>query len=269
MRKEEFLYQYKEASLHYLFYKGGPDILLCFHGYGQEACVFEPLAHRLSSQYSILSFDLFYHGQSEWPNCEVGISGEFLSEMISNFLSDRSIEKVSLCGYSLGGKIVLGLVEKLVPLVQKILLIAPDGIQTNFWYSLATYPYWMRHLFKYSVQYPAPFFFLSGMLSQLRVLDKGVVRFAERQMNTTAKRRKVYCTWLVYRKIRPNIKKVALQLNQESIPVHFILGTYDRIVNRESLKPLTKRMNSFKIKMLDKGHNTLINDTAKEPSLSF
>jgi pimeloyl-ACP methyl ester carboxylesterase len=267
--KEKYFYQYEEASLHYLFYRGGPDVLLCFHGYGQQAQVFEPLARRLSSQYSIYSFDLFFHGQSKWPDCERAIPSEFFSEVITNFLDDRAIRKVCLCGYSLGGKIVLNLVEKLGHLIKKIMLIAPDGIKTNFWYSLATYPYWMRRLFKYSVHHPEPFFFLSNVLSQSQMLDKGVAKFAKRQMNTAAKREKVYCTWLAYRKIQPDIQKVVYQLKRNNIPVYFILGTYDRIIHKSSIKPLTEKISSFKIQMLDRGHNTLIKDIAKDPKLNF
>lgn len=269
MKGKEHYFEYKGAKIHYLEYEGGTENMLCFHGYGQEASYYRPLAKRLRESYTIYSFDLFYHGKSEWPDCEEALTTDFLAEMILHFLDAHSIKKINLCGYSLGGKIVLSLSEKLPQLIEKILLIAPDGIKTNFWYSMATYPYWMRRLFKYSVKKPALYYSVSKILSKLKFVDKGVIRFAEKQMNTQAKRDKVYCTWLTYRRLKPDILQLAKVLNDKQIRVQICLGVYDRIVSKDSVAPLCNRLRHCNISLLEKGHNTLISDLAKNQQPIF
>ena len=262
MKADRHFFDYKGVRLHYLVFGKGPETLLCFHGYGQQAEHFRPLAKRFDKQFTIFSFDLFYHGKSEWPDCEVALSSDFMAEILRALMHACALEKVSLCGYSMGGKVVLSLAEKITPHIDKLLLIAPDGISTNFWYNMATYPYWMRRLFKYSIQNPAVFFKISQLFGVLKIVDKGVLRFANRQMNTQAKREKVYCSWLTYRKIKPEIDHLSKKLNLMQISVHIFLGRYDRIIRKKSVAPLYTKLNHCTVTILQRGHNTLIDDVA-------
>lgn len=262
MKGKENTYAYKGARLHYLLYEGGPEILICFHGYGQQAEYFQPLAERLQECFTVYAFDLFYHGQSKWPDCEVALTGNLLTEMMLDFLKSKGITRLSLCGYSLGGKVAMCLAESLAPRLNHLILIAPDGIKTNFWYSMATYPYWMRRLFKFSISRPAFYFKASKLLGRLRIVDKGVIKFAKYQMNTAAKREKVYCNWLTYRGIVPHIHQLKNALNTCRVKTHIFLGSYDRIIKPDSISTLTRHLNDYTLHQLPTGHNTLIRDVA-------
>ena len=266
---ESNFFEYKDSTLHYYRLGNGEKSLICFHGYGQNASFFKPLAEKLSTRYTVYAFDLFYHGQSQWKNCELALSSAFLSEMMTAWLHQAGITHASLCGYSMGGKIVLSLVETLEITLEKLLLIAPDGIRTNFWYNMATYPYWARWLFRYTIYHPALFFHSVSFLGKIKVLDKGVIRFAKFQMNTPDKRRKVYCTWLTYRKIKADISKVARRLNDSGIELVIYLGKYDRIITRKSIKPLLRQVKNRELFTIDRGHNTLIEDISQEKSFNF
>ncbi len=138
------IFSYKGAELNYGLYPGGPGILLAFHGFGQSQHYFSSLATSLEKNYTVYSFDLFYHGRSHWPDSEQPLSKEFWKEMITAFLQEQQIDRFSLVGFSLGGKFVLATLEALPERTDEILFIAPDGIRTSFWYSLATYPSWAR-----------------------------------------------------------------------------------------------------------------------------
>ena len=157
---------------------------------------------------------------------------------------------------------MLSLTEKISENIQTLLLIAPDGIKTNFWYSMATYPYWMRGLFRYTIRNPKFYFKLSKGLYKVGILDKGVVRFATKQMDTESKRKKVYCTWLTYRKLSPNVNKLAKKINKRNIKVKVYLGVYDKIITEGSVIPFSKKLDNCEITMLMRGHNTLIRDVA-------
>lgn len=81
-------------------------------------------------------------------------------------------------------------------------------------------------------------------------------------MDTRQKRRKVYCTWLVYRHIKPDLNKVSKLLNESKVRVKIFIGTYDKIITLKSTKPLTSRLEHYDFSTLEKGHNTLIDDVA-------
>lgn len=266
---ESKIFNYQNSILHYYKHGSGVKILICFHGFGQNALVYQSLAQRLSTKYTLYSFDLFYHGLSQWQDCEIAISPELLSEMLKAWLISEKIDCISLCGYSMGGKIVLSLVENLNVQLEKLLFIAPDGIQTHFWYNMATYPYWARSLFKYTIDHPAFFLRSVNLLGKIGVLDRGVVRFAKSQMNNAQKRRKVYCTWLTYRHIKPNIEQVAKICNDSGVDLTIYLGRYDRIISENRIKPLIRQVKNHKLYLLERGHNTLIEDVALDKNFEF
>ena len=49
----------------------GDDVLLAFHGYGQDSSWFEHLEELLGDKYTILAFDLAFHGSQK--NFESGL----------------------------------------------------------------------------------------------------------------------------------------------------------------------------------------------------
>jgi len=259
----------KNAVLHYLKIGTGDRIMICFHGFGQEASVFSSLASTLTKNYTLYAFDLFYHGNSKWNNCEKAILPTELSQIFEEWIEEQQLEKLSLCGYSLGGKIVLSLLEHLSTPIEKVLLIAPDGIDTNFWYDLATYPYWARRLFKYTVNKPEIFFRIANGLGKIKIIDRGVIKFAKYQMNTRKKREKVYCSWLSYRKIKADIARVSKKININEVKLTIYLGAFDRIITDKRVRPLTNRVTFYEKFILDKGHNTLIKDVSEVIDESF
>ncbi|MEK6479783.1 alpha/beta hydrolase [Catalinimonas sp. 4WD22] len=260
---------FKEVTLHYLKYGYGSEALICFHGYGQNASVFQPLAEALGSKYTLYSFDLFFHGKSEWKDCGLPLSSDFLAQIFEYWINQEKLTDINFCGYSLGGKIIISLLQKTKIQVKKILLIAPDGIKTNFWYDLATYPYWARRIFKYTVEHPSAFFRIVDVLGDIGVLDNGVVRFAKSQMNDRTKREKVYNTWLIYRKLRPELQTLSRKINAEDIYLVLYLGKFDKIITFKRVQPLLTQLNQYDFFLLNKGHNNLIKEVAKDKSLNF
>ncbi|MDF9797604.1 pimeloyl-ACP methyl ester carboxylesterase [Catalinimonas alkaloidigena] len=260
---------YKGATLHYLKYGNGSKALICFHGYGQDASVFQPLVKRLGTEYTLFSFDLFFHGKSEWKNCETPLSADILVSALQKLTVQENVSDINLCGYSLGGKVVMSILKNSKIKINKLLLIAPDGIQTNFWYDLATYPYWARKIFKHTIYHPFWFYITINALEKMALLDKGVVKFAKSQMNNVSNRKKVYSTWLTYRKLRPTPESLANKINEEEIQLVMYLGKYDRIITQQSVEPLLKRLNQFELFMLNTGHNNLIKEVAKDELFVF
>jgi pimeloyl-ACP methyl ester carboxylesterase len=181
---------------------------------------------------------------------------------MARFLEVHPMEKFSLCGFSLGGKFAIATLEAFPEHVNSMILIAPDGIKTSFWYSLATYPIVFRHLFKSMILHPNRFSALSKMLSSVRIMDRGLVRFADSQMDTEEKRRRVYYSWVVFRRLKFDLDKIAELINNNSIRLLLITGKYDKVIRSQSMSRLLKHVRVYRHEILETGHNGLINEAA-------
>jgi pimeloyl-ACP methyl ester carboxylesterase len=240
----------------------GKKTLLLFHGFGQDHAVFLALANQLSSQYTCYIFDLYFHGQSRWHADETPLEKNEWKSLVTNFLTTNNIAVFSLLGYSLGAKFAFATLEALPDRTRELILIAPDAVKTSTWYSLATYPLVLRKLFKSMINHHSWFLGIARTLRRLGALDKGVIRFAEQQMNTEEKRKRVYYSWVVFRHLQFDMKKIASLINRFSISLTVFTGKHDRVIRTENMRALLDHVSSARSEVIEAGHNNLINNEA-------
>jgi pimeloyl-ACP methyl ester carboxylesterase len=162
----------------------------------------------------------------------------------------------------MGGKFALATLEGFPGRINDLVLIAPDGIKTNFWYNLATLPGWTEKLFRKMIVSPAYFKRIAYTLRRLRVVDKGLVRFAENQMDTRQKRIRVYYTWIIFKELTFQMEQIARLINKNSIRTQLFLGKYDRIITENNMQKLLKKLDHYQLIILESGHNQLIAQVA-------
>src|SRR6218665_602262 len=98
----------QNLALHYKKEGNGSKILVAFHGYGNDCSLFDILIPYLKDDYTILSFDLPFHGQSIWPKT-VAFTQQHLNILTEQILELCQVKKISLLGYSLGGRICMNI----------------------------------------------------------------------------------------------------------------------------------------------------------------
>ena len=252
------LFQFEHASLAYHVWGTGNKILVFFHGYGQHGKVFEAKAKELGEDYQCILIDLFFHGDSQWHADESVLTPAFWQKLWESFLNLLKIEQYEVAAFSLGGRFALACVHMHPQRILRLHLLAPDGIKTNFWYNLATYPYPLRKLFKSMIVHPSRFFRLAKWLNQLKLVDKGLFRFAESQMRTPEMRARVYYTWVVFRKMQFDTPQSIALLLKDEIPLTITLGKYDKVIAVEHIKPFIKQVPQAKLIVIETGHNGII-----------
>lgn len=249
------------SKLHYAKTGSGPKHLLIFHGFGQDLSVFDSLTKSLARHYTFYVFDLYFHGRSEWAHDEKTLSKNEWSETVGQFLNENNINRFSVGAFSLGGKFAMTAVEFFPTRVDDIYLIAPDGIKTSFWYSLATYPILFRKFFKSMIFHPNRFMKIAESLNRSGVVDRGLIRFAEYQMNTEEKRKRVYYSWVVFRHLTPDLDKIAKAINENSIQLTLIVGKYDKVIEPSNMNHFLRRVKNCRFEILESGHTGLINQS--------
>jgi len=250
--------RYKNSTLSYQKSGHGEKILLLFHGFGQHHHAFASLTENLQSQYTLYAFDLFFHGNSQWNEGEQTLEKEMWKEMMVQFINEHAIKKFSVLGFSMGGKFALACLELFPTQVAHIYLLAPDGIKTNFWYTLATYPFLMRKFFKSMILKPGRLHAITSILHRLRLMDHRLLRFAESQMDKPEKRNRVYYSWVVFRHLKFDMKKMAGEMERHAIKLTLIIGKHDKIITKQNMQPLLRHLHNYELDMLDTGHHGVI-----------
>lgn len=266
MEATDHFFHYQHAHLHYTKIGDGQQVVLLFHGFGQDKSIFDRLATTHFKSYTLYAFDLFFHGKSTWGYDEEPLEKHFWTSCMQAFLIENRIKKFSIVGFSLGGRFALAITEAFPTQVEHLYLLAPDGIKTSFWYSLATYPILFRKLFKSMIDHPNRFFSIAKVLHRINVMDKGLIRFAESQMNTEEKRNRVYYSWVVFRHLSFKSTKIFGLLNQHQFPTTLVLGEFDKVITRKNLNQFIDRVPHLNLILLKCGHNDLIRHFAESHS---
>lgn len=115
---------------HYRWFGGarGP-IAVCVHGLTTPSDIWEPFATELCDLgYRVLVYDLYGRGFSD--NAPGPQTAGFFVDQLKNLLEDQGLdEELTLVGYSMGGSIVTAFTARYSHLVQRVVLIAPAGIE--------------------------------------------------------------------------------------------------------------------------------------------
>lgn len=262
MVQESFIHHRKNV-LHYVKAGNGKHPLLVFHGFGQDHTLYVPLLKSLSPRYTLYIIDLFFHGKSEWNEGERPLEKSTWANIINVLLQEQGLSTFSILAYSLGGKFALATLDAFPDRIKDIFLIAPDGIKTSFWYSMATYPKMLRRFFKSMIFHHDRFLWIATKLNESNLVDKGLIRFADYQMNTEAKRKRVYYSWVVFRHLTFDLKKIADLVNQHNIRLTMIVGEYDKVIKPENMKLLLKHVRRHRLEILPSGHVGLIAESLR------
>ncbi|WP_299756609.1 alpha/beta hydrolase [uncultured Pontibacter sp.] len=252
-----------KSKLHYRVIGQGSQVMLAFHGYGQGSSYYQPMEKALGEDYTIYAFDLFFHGQSQLHKYDMPLTKAFLSRFVERFLEKQGIQEFSLMGFSMGGKFALTLVEYMPQRIRELFLIAPDGIKTSFWYNIATYPGWLQQLFKRTVVKPEFFFKFLRMLHRYNLVHKSLLRFAHHQMDSTPKRLRVYRSWVGFRDLNFDIRKIVQLLNKHKVPVTMFLGEYDEIISPKRVAVFMDALDKGELVILKTGHSHLLQEVAE------
>jgi len=252
------------SSLNYAKFKGGNKVLLCFHGFGQDHSAFHSLIEKVKNDYTVYSFDLFFHGDSKWLRDEAPLQPLDWYQIMQLFLSQESVTEFEVMGFSMGGKFAMLTGQMFPEKTNHVHLLAPDGIKMHFSYKLSTFFLPLIKLFKTQIENPSFFYAIVKISRSLKLLDNYTLRFAETQMSTIKQRALVYYSWVVLRQFAPNLKKLSSIINESQVSLTFYIGKYDKVINEKAIQPLIKKLNHPDVRMIESGHSKLIEAVAHD-----
>jgi pimeloyl-ACP methyl ester carboxylesterase len=271
---------YQSSQLHYYIWGTGPRILFAFHGYGESGSSFAFIGEALDAAHTLIAIDLPFHGHTEWKE-GLSFTPQQLYEVMQQIAARHSLASPArdpsgpstptrdptgaaagpwgLIGYSMGGRIVLQLAENHPDSIDKLILLAPDGLRVNIWYWVATRTAPGNLLFRWTMRRPGWLFLLLRISHTLRLVNPSIYKFAVHYIDDRSVRHDLYTRWTTMRKFRPSPSAVAAIIRRRHLAVSLVYGRYDRIIPWETAEHFrTRGISDFcRLILLDTGHQLL------------
>ena len=250
---------FRSSKLHYCWFGTGSKILLCLHGYGESKETFHFLEKYILEDYTVVAIDFPFHGFSQWEEGPLFTISDMLS-IVDTIRSKHGYasSRFTILAFSMGGRIALQLLQAVPGQIDKVILLAPDGLKVNFWYWLATQTYIGNRLFSFTMKHPGWFFFFLQAGNRLKVINQSVVKFTRYYIHDIMARRQLYERWTCMRTIRPDLTLIKKIINEHKIPVRLLYGRYDRIIRYERGEKFRRGIESFcTLQIIQTGHQVL------------
>jgi len=256
------------TSLHFHKLGSGPNILLAFHGIGQDGLnCFKSFSENLGDRYTIYAFDLYFHGKSieesalDFSKNEI-ITKEVWAQNIGEFLHKENISRFDVAGFSMGGRFALATLDSFSEQIDKAFLIAPDGVSEHPLYTLASRFAPMRSLFRWFMKNPETFFKAANIFQKAGLVHSSLYRFTQHVLNTPEKRQSVYNAWVSFRKLHFDIPDLYQKIKSNDVDLYLFIGKYDKLLKANDVKKLAGLLPADKSVVLQSGHSQLVEKVA-------
>lgn len=249
---------YQSSQINYCYGGSGDKLLLCLHGYGESVHSFQFLETYLPEDYSLLAIDLPFHGDTQWEE-GLDCTTEDLLAIIHSIAAKHGLPaRLTLAGFSMGGRVALSILEKIPAQIDRVLLMAPDGLKVNFWYRLATRTAVGNALFRFTMRHPQGFLWLLRAGNTTGLINQSVYKFTRYYIHDQQVREELYKRWTGMRLIKPQLTAIRQAVVRHSIPVRLLYGQYDRIIRHERGEKFRRGIESFcTLRIIPTGHQIL------------
>jgi pimeloyl-ACP methyl ester carboxylesterase len=114
-------------NIRYLESGNSGRIIILLHGLGASAERWLPIMPYLAERYRVIAPDIVGFGLSEKPTVDYTV--EFFSKFLGEFINHISVENpINIMGSSLGGRIAIEYAIQNAQNIEKMILVAPAGI---------------------------------------------------------------------------------------------------------------------------------------------
>jgi len=248
----------------------GQSVMIALHGFNNAAGDFRVLLPSLGKKYTIYSFRLpFQNEADDNSTVDAQLTTAELKSMMEQFLERHQINKFSIIGYSLGGRIALQLISDFPGKVESAFLLAPDGLIFERWQKFVVRNKIGTSVYKSILHNPSPFLGMVRLMKKIRLIQPGLAEFIHRSLDTKEKRSLVWKTWAYFNNIHPDIGTVADTINKYTINFHMFFGRHDKVIPPSAGKKISARLDDKNcLHVVEIGHQ-MIRDKMNEHLIPY
>jgi pimeloyl-ACP methyl ester carboxylesterase len=149
--------------------------------------------------------------------------------------------------------------------IEKLILLAPDGLKLNFWYWLATQTWLGNRFFALTMKRPGWFLGFLKLLNKLKLVNTSIFKFVNYYIADKKVREELYARWTTLRKLKPNLQKIRSFTRDNKTTIRLIYGKHDRIILSSVGEKFRKGIEDHcSITIINSGHQVLQEKNAEE-----
>ncbi|SDP87600.1 Pimeloyl-ACP methyl ester carboxylesterase [Mucilaginibacter sp. OK268] len=247
------------GKAHFHEYGTGQKPLLAFHGYGMTGKQFQVLEQSILPKYHIYGFDHFFHGGSKlegWTEEQItaGMPKNMVHTYMQEWFKTYGEQRFSVMGYSIGANLALILLEEYAHLIDDVILMAPDGLSVYKGFHFLLHNPLGKFLFRgvTKSKWLAPFVLKTA--KRAGMIDDNLYQIAYNEIDTEQKRLDTYYTLNLIRLLKPDVEKIAAQINQYKINCQLIFGKDDKLFPKSAAMPFIEKLDNAEVHELALGH---------------
>jgi pimeloyl-ACP methyl ester carboxylesterase len=256
------IFQYKNSPVSYHRFGNGAEVLVAFHGYNQTAAEFLFFEDALTSFFTVIAIDFFWHGQSEWRETE-DFTAYDMKMIVVGIQRQEQIEasRFSVCSFSMGARMARALVGSFPSRINYLILLSPPTFSFNRFLDFTTNnPIGLR-TFKYFVKNNDWLMSWVKRLNKAKILNRSVYVFTSKFIGKPERLEKVFKTWYSQRKLSTNFQAFAKLLNSHDIKTVLIVGKNDTITPPKQMIRYVTKLKNGSVYLIHKKHELATPET--------
>lgn len=250
-------------KLHYVKMGSGTKMLLAFHGYGESAESFRVFEPYLGSAYTILSFDLPHHGGSHWST-DRKLTGEDLYRLVNEVSEEYRVDQVSLMGYSMGGRVCLNILSICPERIDKLMLLATDGLRRNPFYYFFTRTWLGSAIFKFMLNRPDMCVGIANALRAAKLISLTHHKLLKKVVGNKYTRKQLLSTWPAMSLLMTSPSKLRDIVSKHKKPVYIYMGAFDKLLPPRLAHRFSKGLETVQVFIPQKGHRIFDEHNVRE-----
>lgn len=244
---------YLQHTVHYEIYGDGPKLLLAWHGFADKGDLFEQLGAVFSVQYTLIAIDLPFHGQTQWH--EAFYKPEDLHQVVQLLMNSYHFERCSMLCHSMGGRIILGLLDSMASSIDELYFVAAAGFKYTFSASKLWCPLWFRRRASRKFEHSGGVLQFFEWTHRLKLMNRATYLVFKQQLDTPQRRARLLKTWVAmyYFPMMAASKHTTL-INQYAIKCYFFYGKKDRITPAKYSKKFVSKLKNAELTLFEGNH---------------
>lgn len=250
----------RKNKIRFLEYgQSNDEVIVLVHGLGASAERWQKIIPYLKEKYHLIIPDVIGFGHSDKPNVDYTI--EFFVNFLVDFLKVMEIKNSVLIASSLGAHIAAECAITQNKSIQKIVLVAPSGINPRLTPAMDAYA--LAVLYPSQERAHTAFKMMAGPNKEID--HHAISDFVQRMKMPNTK--KVFASVLLGLK---NTVSLTDRLHKISIPTMVIWGSHDPVISPRYAKIFVSRIKKCKfIKMKNCGHTPFTEEPEKFSEIVF
>jgi pimeloyl-ACP methyl ester carboxylesterase len=233
----------------------GPELLIALHGFGEDGRRFAVLEEALQDRYTVVAFDLPFHGGTEWPRD--AFSKADILHIINGILEKEGHTRFSILAFSFGARLALAMLPDIADKLDKLILLAPEGIGTHGMFAAEHTPMVLRKALQQWLRRPGWLLRLLYAGYQSGLISALAYKFITYNLAQPERYRRVFGCWLSLNDFSVHAASTKQLLLQSGIPLDIYIGARDDRVRLQPLQRFVKGLPKARLFVVDDGHQLL------------